>query len=124
MNYETATNNQLEDRLAKLIGFKPTEFDELACAVVRSLKAEGCVDLDEKETPSPDYCTDWGATMPLAIEHGITLLFCSGSYEVSYDYEAPTGSYGCGEILSSHIDVEKSGVLRAIVICLINKLES
>lgn len=74
--------------------------------------------------PVPVYCTDWGETMPLAIEHGITTLSCGDSYEVSYDYEAPTGSYGCGEILSSHIDAEKSGVLRAIVICLINKLES
>ena len=121
MNYETATNNQLEDRLASLVGFKPTEFDELACAVVRSLKAEGCVDLYEKETPSPDYCTDISVTWPLMIKHGIELSPCyngwwlSGVVE-SYTYEEEPLSYSGVTICEDP--------LRAIVICLIKVMES
>ena len=120
MNYEKSTDFQLNVKLAELLGLDLFECQDPA---IKSKSSSVLICDNSGSSKEFNYCKYWNTTMPLAIEHGITALSCDDVYEVSYDYEAPTGSYGCGETLSSHINVEKSGVLRAIVICLINKLE-
>lgn len=113
INYETATDKELEQALSKLtITEENGEYKNLAH---NGLWIGG---------DSPSYCSDWNATMPLAVEHGISALDCDGTYEVSYDYEAPVGAFGTDEMVSWHIEVDKSQVLRAIVICLIKVLEA
>lgn len=95
MNYETATSDDLEVKLAELLGM-----DSLS-----ALNA-------------PRYCTDWNATMPLAIENGISLL--TGSLD-----HVATENWYC---YSSHDYTDYAEIdhnpLRAIVICLIKVLEA
>ncbi|MCO7020311.1 hypothetical protein [Vibrio paracholerae] len=93
MNYETATNDDLEVKLAELLGM-----DSLS-----ALNA-------------PKYCTDWNATMPIAIENNI--------------YIEPRGLRCGGNEDSNHIAIgDRCGAwdldpLRAIVICLVKTLEN
>jgi len=92
MNYDTATNDDLNWELTKYLG---------------------------KENYK-DYCTDWNATMPLAVDHGL-------------DIELPTEILGgIGQItkyIAGDTDIMVEFVigdnpLRAIVICLIKVLEN
>ena len=94
MNYETATNDDLEIRLGELLGMG--RFAALT---------------------APRYCTDWNATMPLALINGVCIhSLCGGDYKAFEVYE----KYN---VLESDI-ADEQGVLRAIVICLIKVLES
>lgn len=129
MNYETSTNRDLNLRMAELLGLEVNldKTNMLDC-MMKQLQHE-MLDVDDDHSifidgDFVDYCTSWNATMPLAVEHGISMLSCNGVYEVSYDYEAPVGKFGTDEVLTWHIDVEKDQVLRAIVICLIKFLEA
>lgn len=76
-----------------------------------------------------NYCTDWNATMVLAIEHGVSVLKLSDGYvAISKDYDWID--------VSSHDEVEGACIgencyvvhdknpLRAVVICLIKILEA
>lgn len=105
MNYDTATNDQLEVRVGELLGM----------GSISVLNA-------------PRYCTDWNATMPLAIEHKISVRWLDGVncwvsdqvfdnqggvYSSFSSYQLETG----GEIL-------EQTPLRTIVISLIKVLEA
>lgn len=60
------------------------------------------------------YCTDWNATMPLAVEHGIQYQLAEANdSDVHYAFH-----FDDREI------VEDKSLLRAIVICLIKVLEA
>lgn len=118
MNYEEATNQELNQRLTRLV------FNLGNWSVGRCGRIFYMINAGGHHTHSVvKFCTDWGQTMPLAIEHGISVLSCGGDYEVSYDYYGPSGAHGCDEELTWHINVKRHEVLRAIVICLIKKLE-
>ena len=97
MNYKTATNDDLEIKLGELLGMG--RFAALT---------------------APRYCTNWNATMPLAIEHSIELSPCySGRYYAgiveTYKHEEVSSDY-----FAQTFDIDP---LRAVVICLIKKLE-
>ncbi|MBY8037769.1 hypothetical protein KW500_18515 [Vibrio fluvialis] len=109
INYETATDKELEQALSKLtITEENGEYKNLAH---NGLWIGG---------DFPSYCTDWNATMPLAIEHGL-------------DIELPIARLGgIGQItkyIAGNTDIMVDFVigdnpLRAIVICLIKALEA
>ncbi|AUR84303.1 NinX [Vibrio phage 1.052.A._10N.286.46.C3] len=65
------------------------------------------------------FCNDWNATMPLAVERGVTLS-PSGRVELS-EWEA---SFGLNDDLQPEIEAWQENPLRAIVICLIKVLEA
>lgn len=71
-----------------------------------------------------DYCIDWNATMPLAIEHGISICIYFDVCEVSYEHSCSIGSFGTNENAIYHIETTKENALKAVVFCLIKKLES
>jgi len=97
MNYENATNDDLEVKLAELIGMD-------------SLNALN----------APRYCTDWNATMPLAVEYGFDIelpIACLGGIGQITKYIA-----GDTDIMVDFVIGDNP--LRAIVICLIKVLEA
>ena len=125
MNYETATDFQLEDRLADLVGYEPSDIEKMVGSMVSAMQQDEDPLVKRsvfgmKSSSSPNYCTDWNATMPLAVEHGL-------------DIELPIACLGgIGQItkyIAGDTDIMVDFVigynpLRAIVICLIKVLES
>ena len=117
MNYETFSNAELNQSLACLV----YELDgwELSDSG-GSFYHCGVDGGSTYAQPVPSYCTDWNATMPLAIEHGVELSPCyngrwfAGVVE-SYTHEE--------EVLSYSGITNCNDPLRAIVICLIKKLD-
>lgn len=113
MNYETASDFELNKRLAELLGFKfRVDGDKLILAIKHQgsnvISIEGTV----------DYCTDWNATMPMAVEHGAYYYPSKNGYE---------GRVVTKQDRNGHYYNQKSNEdnpLRAIVICLIKVLES
>lgn len=95
MNYETATNDDLEIKLGELLGMG--RFAALT---------------------APRYCTDWNATMPLAVENSVGLEFFG---ERVKSEKAIKTSFG-NEFIAAYD--ENKNPLRAIVICLIKVLEN
>ncbi len=74
----------------------------------------GCSDsfMERNTAALVQYCTDWNATMPLAVEHGVCV-------SIRKDNTSLIGLYGdCPD------EAEKGKELRAIVICLIKVLEA
>lgn len=103
MNYETATNDDLEVKLAELLGM-----DSLS-----ALNA-------------PKYCTNWNATMPLAVKHGVTPVLDDGyGYATTDPYEIyePHGRGESDGFFAVEIDHDTTP-LCAIVTCLIKVLEA
>ena len=103
MNYETATNDDLEVKLGELLGMG--RFAALT---------------------APRYCTNWNATMPLAVEHGVSPLVGNDNYNYAttnaYETYEPHGMNSSDGYFCVRIN-DKSETLRAIVICLIKVLE-
>lgn len=119
MNYENATDAELEVKLAHLIGYEPSDMELLAGQMVSQLKRDpliGRAIKDEKEFPCPDYCTDWNATMPLAVKYGLSLEPDA--------YEERGWWFSASRHTDFHARNESGEPLRAIVICLIEVLES
>lgn len=117
MNYESATDKELEIRLTSLIynldGWEISPMGTMFfhCGIDGSGFYEQSV---------INYCTDWNATMPLAVEHGL-------------DIELPTEWLGNHGTITKNIEfgtdiyvdfTSDDSPLRAIVICLIKVLES
>lgn len=103
MKLEEMSNADLNNKLHRLVNKIPEDHEVLI---------------------RPIYCIDWNATMPLAVEHGISVISDGDDYEVSYDYYAPVGKFETDELLSECCSVSKKDVLRAIIICLIKVLEA
>lgn len=103
MNYETATNDDLEVKLGELLGMG--RFAALT---------------------APRYCTDWNATMPLAVKYGVTPVLDDGyGYATTNPYEIydPQGLGESDGFFAVEMDHDTTP-LRSIVTCLIKALES
>lgn len=118
MNHETATNEELELKLAKL-----TTIEE--SGEYKQLKHNGLwIGSDY-----PKYCTDWNVTMPLAVDYEISLLKANDGYTSLYKWDWIDSHWSDdmddlavdGDEFIFHADKDP---LRAIVICLIKVLES
>lgn len=117
MNYKTATDLELNEKLTELVLAK-------RYPRAKSIEFDGrqhCFWVDNagfSSFPVVDYCADWHATMPLAMTHNI------------YVRPSTYGGY-TAEQMVVHSRAEYSTVhhtgcaypLRAIVICLIALLE-
>lgn len=126
MNYETATNYQLNTRLADLIGMRVATADDAPFNYhANDITPEERFSAYRERYPDTVWClkdgepweqyvftSDWNATMPLAVDNEITLDKIDGyGWTASRIYTDITHS--------CHSDP-----LRAIVICLIKALES
>ena len=123
MNYDRATNKELSVRLAELLRldvdwYRTGLFESLtescrSSGIHIEESEDGCLFIDGEFV---NYCTNWNATMPLADEHEIQTaswegLWMAGYYDLSFAAYKPK---------VCHYDGSR---LRAIVICLIKKLE-
>ena len=129
-NFEDLSDFEITDRLARIllrgqsITFKPAVDDELDKLL--GIK-QTHIDII---TPSGrdqrlDFCRSWDNTGPLIYGHHITLLNISeNDYEVSYDFYGNEKINGTDELLTHTIDTNKYGILRAVAICCIMKLEA
>lgn len=114
MNHEEMSNFELNKKLADLLGIywhsRPSSND-----LHEWVYSDNYAQCDTRTNPAvdlADYCTDWNATMPLAVEHEITLDKIDG--------------YGWGAS-QLYTDISFScydNPLRAIVICLIKAMEN
>lgn len=107
MNYEKFSDAELNQTLTGIL-FKLDQWD-LAdsgrCFFMEDAKGE----LHIQSVVS--YCTDWNATMPLAVEHKVSII-----PSIKEDYYRAIPVIGGA--------VHSKNPLRAIVICLIKVLES
>jgi hypothetical protein len=126
MNYETATDFELNEKLLMLVAEKNGDkiaetrphrlAEKMKCFSHVVFRLRDC-----HEELKVNYCTDWNATMPLAIEYGVELSPCFNGWWFagvvdSYTYEE--------EVLSYSGITTCENPLRAIVICLIKVLEA
>lgn len=123
MNYENATDTELNIRLTSLV----YKLDGWECTPMGTIFFHCGVDGGQfYEQKVINYCTDWSATMPLAVEYGVTPLLDDGfGYATTDPYECyePHGASEEGGFFAVKIDHD-TPPLRAIVICLIKVLES
>ena len=97
MNFKTKTDGWLEVRLGELLGM-----DKLSALT------------------APEYCKNWSATMPLAVEFGVCLKSPTKENKM---WVAIWNEWG-GIWMPNEIQVKNTNPLRAIVICLIEVLEA
>lgn len=104
MNYETATDSELEVELY-------TKANKLKLINIEDV---------------PFYCTDWNATMTLAVEHGLSMIKMDSGYQVVHDYDYIDVGFH-DDINNCWIEANAQyghcNPLRAIMICLIKVLE-
>lgn len=133
MNYETATNYQLNARLAELIGMRVATVDDAPFNYhANDATPEERFSAYRERYPDTVWClkdgepweqyvftSDWNATMPFAVEHGLDIelpIACLGGIgQITKYIEGDTDvmvDFAIGE-----------NPLRAIVICLIKALE-
>ncbi|EJL6757187.1 hypothetical protein NMS84_001399 [Vibrio cholerae] len=114
MNFETATDLELEQALACLVykceGWKLSKTGGSFC----SCGIDGSTFYVQ---PIPKYCTDISATWPLMIEHGVSVNALSGGDYKAFEIYEKSGLHG-NDI------ADENGLLRAVVVCLIKVLES
>lgn len=120
MNYETATDLELNRKLHEILGNQLPEIDGVWVVEDkhRTVKTDPNGGLNRRAL-HPDYCADWNATMPLVVEYGISVKSPSlcGSVDdwtVTY-WKSNDDGY-------SHFTWRDKSPLRAIVICLIKVL--
>jgi hypothetical protein len=118
MNYENATNTELNQSLARILyDFDGWELSGFGDSFYR-FGANGTAMCAQSIS---DYCADWSATMPLAIEHGVELSPCCNGWWFAGVVESYTREED--PLSFAGVTICKFP-LRAIVICLIKKLES
>lgn len=123
MNYETATNDEIEIKLAELAGFKPSDVETYVSDIISEMANSQDPIVRQsvfgmKRSPHPSYCTDWNATMPLAVKYSVGVSKQSNELWMASNFDLSNPAYG---IHTFHYD---NNPLRAIVICLIKVLES
>lgn len=69
-----------------------------------------------------DYCNDPGAAWPIIVANGISLNHYTGTWEASYEYDAPIGAFGTDETVTGAI--EHKNPLRAAMIVFLMMQES
>ncbi|WVH05526.1 hypothetical protein KKJFFJLC_00051 [Vibrio phage vB_VpaS_PGB] len=111
MNYENATNEELNNRLLELIHGDVVNY---WCLSDDETFIYDCGPTGDSfyKINLHDYCSDWNATMPLAVEYGIT-IYLEGT--------RPKAMQVSGGSETLIIDQDP---LRAIVFCLIKVLEA
>lgn len=120
MNYETATDRELNGRLLELIHGEVVNYWCLSDDETYIYDCGPAGDAFHK-IDLLDYCADISATWPLMIEYGVELSPCFNGWWFagvvdSYTYEE--------EVLSYSGITTCENPLRAIVICLIKVLEA
>lgn len=120
MNYEVMSDFELNQALTCLV-YKCDGWE--LSKTGRSFYSCGVDGSESHVQHVPSYCTDWNAVMPLAVEHGVSLI-CTGSAG-GVTYSATDGFWHhSGSIFSDNDEIQCNGKpLRAIVICLIKVLE-
>ncbi len=139
MNYQTATNFELNKRLAELIGMQIADVFDSPFNYATSQK-DAITRKTEYESRCPNtvwarkngepweqfvFTHDWCQTMPLAVKFGVTPILEDGYYFATNDpYEVyqPHGKNESDGFFQVSMDEETP--LRAIVICLIKILEA
>ncbi|MBY7923734.1 hypothetical protein [Vibrio fluvialis] len=106
INYETATDRELELALCKLLNVHNDD--------------ESFFENENLINCRPNYCTDWNATMPMAVEHGVCL---KSPIKANKMWLAIWNEWG-GIWTPNELQVKSESPLRAIVICLIKVLEA
>lgn len=69
-----------------------------------------------------DYCNNPADAWPIIFESEISLNSYSGTWEASYEYDAPIGAFGTDELVTK--SVEGSNPLRTAMIAFLMKQES
>ena len=128
--FKDLTDFEITDRLARIllrgqiITFKPKVEDSLDKLLGVNQNHLDIV-TQSGRNQRIDFCHSWSDTGPLISKFQITLLNISDNdYEVSYDFYGDEKTDGTDELLTHAIDVHKRGLLRAVAICCIMKLEA
>ena len=117
MNYAQATDKELNNKLLELIHGDVVNYWCLSDDETFIYDC-GPIGEDFHKIEIKDYCNDWNATMPLAVEHKIYHQECNGFWDCGY-------SSGGGMFAAqTHYVTSNKNPLRAIVICLIKVLEA
>jgi len=69
-----------------------------------------------------DYCNNPADAWPIIVANGISLNHYTGTWEASYEYDAPIGAFGTDETVTSAI--EHRNPLRAAMIVFLMMQES
>ncbi|EKZ6391750.1 DUF2591 family protein [Klebsiella aerogenes] len=69
--------------------------------------------------PLPDYCNDWSASGPIIVNNEISLNSYGSAWEASFEHDAPIGSFGTDETVTS--GYEHRNPLRAAMIAYLMK---
>ena len=68
-----------------------------------------------------DYCNNWSDAGPIIVDSEISLNSYSGTWEASYEYDAPIGAFGTDELVTKA--VEGKNPLRTAMIAFLMKRE-
>ncbi|MCK6946295.1 DUF2591 domain-containing protein [Enterobacter bugandensis] len=68
-----------------------------------------------------DYCNDPADAWPIIVDNEISLNSYSGTWEASYEYDAPIGAFGTDELVTKA--VEGKNPLRTAMIAFLMKRE-
>lgn len=83
--------------------------------------------LDKSANPSSryvaigDYCNNPADAWPIIVDNEISLNSYSGTWEASYEYDAPIGAFGTDELVTKA--VEGKNPLRTAMIAFLMKRE-
>lgn len=69
----------------------------------------------------PDYCNNAADAWPIIVDNEISLNSYSGTWEASYEYDAPIGAFGTDELVTKA--VEGKNPLRTAMIAFMMKRE-
>lgn len=112
MNYEMATNEELNGKLLWLIYGDVVNYWCLSDDETFIYDC-GPIGEDFHKIELKNYCSDWNATMPLAVEHKLSIESRCSLPKLGWMVSHTDG----------HYSASKSYLLREIVICLIKVLE-
>lgn len=68
-----------------------------------------------------DFCNNWSDAGPIIVDSEISLNSYSGTWEASYEYDAPIGAFGTDELVTQA--VEGKNPLRTAMIAFLMKQE-
>lgn len=124
MNYAQSSDKELNIKLLELIHGDVVNYWCLSDDEAFIYDC-GPIGEDFHKIELKDYCNDWNATMPLAVQYGVTPILDDGyGFATNDPYEVyePHGKNQSDGFFNVSMDEETP--LRAIVICLIKILEA
>lgn len=115
MDYSKMSDQEINMAVARII------HPDLAVIESKSRPPCACV---TGQLPSfwVDYCNNPADAWPIIVESEISLNSYSGTWEASYEYDAPIGAFGTDELVTK--SVEGSNPLRTAMIAFLMKQES